>query len=325
MIDYLNISAAGLTAHYTNSRALFNVTLRAFPSLYPIFCQIMKSKTSKEQINFAYLLGGPKEWIGERQMEAYAHEDFEIKAHKYEYTVAISRDQIDDDQLGMVPGMIQELAMGMKRYQDELVAEFLIDHLDHTAIYPLGFDGKYLFADDHAWTTGYTVAQDNLVTTILTAANVEATLTAARLAMGQFRRPDGRLLGVRPNLLLTAPNQTDIARRALESDIMLLAATESAGGGAAVVERGEKNIAKTWGIRVQEHPLLDPGMWILIDTKWSTKPVIFLDRRPIEFASQTTQASDDVFLEEEYKFGVSWRGYVGAGMWFTCYGSDGTA
>ena len=69
----------------------------------------------------------------------------------------------------------------------------------------------------------------------------------------------------------------------------------------------------------------DDDHWFMMVTDRAIKPVILQWRRDVEFASQLSPDSDDVFMREHYKYGASWRGEVGPGMWFLVYGMNGTA
>lgn len=322
----LNISAGTLTAMYTNARALFNVTYREQTNLYPQFCTIIKSKSLTEQYNFAVGLGSMKEWVDERKLGKWATESFEKTNEKFEDSISVTRDEIEDDRLGLFGPMIQEMAIGARQFYDERVAALINQHIgDVETTFPAGFDGVPLFAIDHAWTTGYKTSQDNIRgVSVANAGKLDLTygqanIQAAQLQMAQFKRPDGKPFGTKADTLMVASNLVPVAKQILWSPTMNLAGTAG-----SATERGNLNPLADSGLRILENPWLTDSYWVLMCTKRAVRPVIFQDRRPTEFDSLTKGDSETAFMREEYYYGVSNRFAVAPWAWWMCVGGDGT-
>lgn len=62
--------------------------------------------------------------------------------------------------------------------------------------------------------------------------------------------------------------------------------------------------------------------WYLLDTSRAVKPLIFQSRRPFDFVAKTNpQASDMVWLRNEYEYGTDGRCNAGLGLWQLAYAS----
>lgn len=65
-------------------------------------------------------------------------------------------------------------------------------------------------------------------------------------------------------------------------------------------------------------------MWVLLDTSWPLKPLIFQQREAPNFVLQTDPQSDAVFLQKKFRFGAESRGNAGYGFWQMAYASKAT-
>lgn len=64
--------------------------------------------------------------------------------------------------------------------------------------------------------------------------------------------------------------------------------------------------------------------WFLLDLSRAIKPFVLQRRQKPELIAQTNPESDDVFMRNLYKYGVSDRKNVGYGLWQLAYGSKQT-
>ncbi|MFG9247857.1 Mu-like prophage major head subunit gpT family protein [Pseudomonas aeruginosa] len=63
-------------------------------------------------------------------------------------------------------------------------------------------------------------------------------------------------------------------------------------------------------------PAADPGAaWYLLDTSRSLKPLIYQERMKPSFTSMTKEDDEQVFMADEYRYGVRSRCSVGFGFW----------
>ncbi len=62
-------------------------------------------------------------------------------------------------------------------------------------------------------------------------------------------------------------------------------------------------------------------LWVLADCSRPLKPIIFQKRKDYQFRSQTTDATDRVFMRDEFAYGVDARVNVGFGFWQQAFAS----
>lgn len=106
----------------------------------------MSVPSSSAEEHYAWLGQVPKlrEWLGERQVEQMASHDYRIKNKKYEVTVAVKRDEIDDDRYGVYAPMMSEMGYGAATHPDELVFNLLKNGFSTPC-----YDGQFFFDADH--------------------------------------------------------------------------------------------------------------------------------------------------------------------------------
>lgn len=85
-----------------------------------------------------------REWIGDRVINAIAKHGYTLTNRDFENTVAVDRNDFEDDNLGIYGPLFQELGSAAKTFPDELLF----------ALVKLGFstncyDGQYFFDTDH--------------------------------------------------------------------------------------------------------------------------------------------------------------------------------
>lgn len=85
-----------------------------------------------------------REWIGERQIQNLVLHDYAIKNKTFENTVAVSREEIEDDQYGVYTPVIQQLGQDAALHPDELVFSLL-----NAGFSTPCYDGQYFFDTDH--------------------------------------------------------------------------------------------------------------------------------------------------------------------------------
>lgn len=73
----------------------------------------------------------------------------------------------------------------------------------------------------------------------------------------------------------------------------------------------------------QDIPASDPGTaWYLLDVSRAIKPVIYQERMPHNFQAMTEESDENVFMRDEYVYGVRGRSNVGFGFWQMAYKSQ---
>lgn len=243
-----------------------------------------------------------RRWEGERKVVNGKAYDYRVTAEKFELTMGIPVEEIEDDNIGAYNAMVMDMGEQVALWPDDLVFEALLAGQTE-----LAFDGKAFFADDHALKTGATI--DNLQTsTSLTKANLAGLIELMLGWVGE----DGRSLRVRPNLLVVPPALQEEALAIINSDILAQVF------GSNTAAAGETNTMKG-RLAIKVYPELGASAggsdtaFYLMDTTRSIKPLVFVERAAPKMTFKNSDDDDNVFWDDEVVFGVRARGAAGYG------------
>jgi phage major head subunit gpT-like protein len=104
----------------------------------------IKSTTSKNTYGFLGAFPIMREWTGPKRVKSLDEFEYDVKNKPYESTIAIKRDDIEDDNIGLAPiaaeGMGEEASYWRER---ELI------RLIKVSTSTLCYDGQYFFDTDH--------------------------------------------------------------------------------------------------------------------------------------------------------------------------------
>ncbi|WP_299734001.1 Mu-like prophage major head subunit gpT family protein [uncultured Endozoicomonas sp.] len=138
------ITPAVLGALFTGYKASFQRGLeRARPQWNMIATEVPSSTRSN---TYAWLSKFPKfeKWVGDRSLKKMAAKGYEIENEDYESTVAVPRNDIEDDQHGVYGMIFENMGEEALTFPDELVFQLLADGFTTEC-----HDGQYFFDTDH--------------------------------------------------------------------------------------------------------------------------------------------------------------------------------
>lgn len=138
------INATSINALFTGFKSEFNNGFNSAESYYGQIATEVPSTTSQE--TYAWLGQYPKlrEWIGDRQIKNMSASGYVLQNKKFESSVAVPRDAIDDDQYGIYSPMFREMGYAARVHPDELI--FALLAAGNTT---LCYDGKNFFDTTH--------------------------------------------------------------------------------------------------------------------------------------------------------------------------------
>lgn len=298
------VNKSSIQAAFVALKTLFNNAFAAAPSTWDKIAMKVPSSTGSNL--YAWLSAFPKmrRWVGEKHVKNLQAYSYSVVNEDWEATVAVNRNHIEDDQLGIYQPQAQMAGFSAKQLPDEIVYELV-----NNGFTALCYDGQYFFDVDHPVAGG---SVSNVGTKALSAATLaaaQASYGAARTAMRRFKDEDGRPIGVSPTVLLVPPALEDTARALLTVDRL---------------EDGKPNPYKSTAELVVEARLTSDTAWFLLDTSKPVRPFIYQERKAPVFVQQTDPEAEDVFNRKEYKFGAEARAAGGYGFWQMAYGSTGT-
>ncbi len=131
----------GLT---TGLKANFNKGLKAAKPQYTKIATVIKSNNRSE--DYAQLGSWPKikEWIGDRQLAKLSKHVYTITNKKYESSIVVPRDDVEDDVLGLYGAQAESIGDDAALFPDDLCFGLLIKGFTETC-----FDGQPFFDTEH--------------------------------------------------------------------------------------------------------------------------------------------------------------------------------
>ena len=292
------ITPAVLQALQTSFSKIFGTAFRSRPT--PLLSQLgmtVRSTTKTQTYGWMSPLFAMRKWIGPRVVQNLRANSYIIENEPYEATLAVDRDEIEDDQLGLFDTRVAELAYVGARLPEQLILEAL--NAGETG---LGFDGFAMFDTGHTLDPAGT--QDNVGAIPFNPGG----WAFVRATMQSYTGENSEPLGINPNLVVIPPEFEHMAKHIFNA--------ESAPGGGSNVQRGEARY-----LVVPE--LAGTTDWYAFDTTQPIKPFIFQLRKPVQLVSKTSVTDDNVFWQKEFVWGVDGRAGVGYGPWFLGYKSTG--
>lgn len=156
----LRVTSGKLVTINTGFRANFQTgrLAAAKDSTYLRVATKVPSTMREEEYGWLKDIPQIREWIGERQVNALADDGYKIRNKKFELTVGVKGDDINDDRVGLYAPTFQMLGDEVERFPDRQTYSLLKAGFATNC-----FDGQYFFDTDHPYTLadGTTGTQSN--------------------------------------------------------------------------------------------------------------------------------------------------------------------
>ena len=234
-----------------------------------------------EKLDFLGMVPALREWVGPRSAKKPLEHKYSVTLKKFESTVQLPLDWINNDKTGLVQ---QQMSMLAVRYNPQWYGKRIAALLNAGAS-GTGFDGKAFFADDHSWGDSGTI--DNLL--VYNAATADA--PTANEAATSIVEAVSALMGFKDDRGEPI-NETMSA--------MTIVAPTGAIGAAVLQAVKEKNLDTGTGVRT--NPVL--GLGLMIDVLVS--PRITVQR--MFCVNSTAGAVPFVFIENTGEFKRTMKG-----------------
>lgn len=102
------------------------------------------SSTAEEEYGWLGLFPAVREWLGDRVIQSIAVQRYAIRNKDYESTIAVPRNSIEDDKIGIFTPMFEELGRGAAELPDKLIFALMA-----AGFATFCYDGQYFFDTDH--------------------------------------------------------------------------------------------------------------------------------------------------------------------------------
>ena len=288
----MNITAATLDAIFKAFQTKFNEAQKAaqgrvFPNdLIPDDIAIaFTGGGSATQHSWLEQLHGIHEWVGERVLNNAKLGKLTVVNRDFENTVKVSRNEIEDDQYGVYSPLIGMMGADAENLWKKLAIEALLGNGEWADGNPFFCSGRVLGKSTFT----------NAVTTALSKAAVEAAIAAMR----GWTLYGGEPGEVRPDVLLVGPSLEATAKQICEADLV-------ADGGTTV-----SNVSPAKALKVRVCQSLIGGHaneWYVFGDKNGVKAVGIQKRKLPELTRMDRDTDGNVFMRNEYLYGVHARG-----------------
>lgn len=138
------INDATLTTLFKGFKTLYTMEFDGTKSFKDTVAMEVTSATAEEQYGWLGMFPDLREWIGARHIHGLQTHGFTIRNRKFESTVMVPRDIIEDDKVSIFKPMFLEMGRVAKQHPDTLIFELLKDGFTATC-----YDGQNFFDDEH--------------------------------------------------------------------------------------------------------------------------------------------------------------------------------
>ncbi|MBT2131219.1 Mu-like prophage major head subunit gpT family protein [Aliiroseovarius lamellibrachiae] len=140
------VTAASLAALQVGFKKNFQDAFTAMrpDADYAKIATVIQSTSASETYGWLGKFPKMREWIGERVIKDMAAKGYSITNKDFEATVGVSRNDIDDDNLGIYAPLFQEMGNSAAQQPDDLTFGLLANGRTEEC-----FDGQYFFDTDH--------------------------------------------------------------------------------------------------------------------------------------------------------------------------------
>jgi phage major head subunit gpT-like protein len=307
----MNITPAGLQLLFQEVQLQYQQAYDAAPTVYQQICTEVPSRTRETHYGWMDKIPMVREWLGPRVAQNVAAQSYTLRNRKWELTLAIKREDIEDEQMELFSAAPQMLGEQTKIHPDILCQQVI-----EAGTANLTFDNAAFFSASHPIDTLNAAAgtQSNLFTSGTSGAMPlnNANLAAARTRMRQFKGRDGQPLGINMTHILVPPALEETAN-VLQSAELISPGT--AAFGTAAGAPSTNTLRGTFQVIVSDRLTSDTAWYPLCLNK-PIKPFVFQNRKPVEFTFMVNPNDPNVWNLDEYQYGTRARYNVGYGLWF---------
>ncbi|RKY42045.1 MAG: hypothetical protein DRP85_04125 [Candidatus Makaraimicrobium thalassicum] len=286
-----------LTAPALNTLFIKTFNKFADATKWKQYCQVLPSSSQYEDYAWFAEQIVVREFKDSRQLSDFGELRFQAENIKFEATIQIPQDLIDDAKYGVIGQLIRQLAIKMARDPDKRATNLL--KAAHTTTC---YDGTYWCGTAHPGVDG-----GPTISNYTTSGFGPDALKEALKRLTTWPDRTGEIYDVNPNLLIVGRDDEFTARRWLSSQTIVTGNT---------AEIPSQNIYSQLGIKLLVLNQLTAGQWFLMDTGFGIMPIIFQQRQKITtgFVPGPGRADEGgdafTFMHDCKIFGAKYRGVM---------------
>ncbi|WP_323939585.1 Mu-like prophage major head subunit gpT family protein [Aeromonas caviae] len=138
------ITPALLQSLFTGFKKNFEDAKSEAPTQYTKISTVIKSTTKSNTYGWLGKFPSLRKWVGDRVIESMKTHVYQIVNEDFEATVAVDRNDIEDDELGIYAPLFQEMGLAAGVHPDELCFGLLGAGFTTPC-----YDAQYFFDTDH--------------------------------------------------------------------------------------------------------------------------------------------------------------------------------
>jgi phage major head subunit gpT-like protein len=280
----------------TTFSALFRRGYAGTKVWWPLIATLVPSSSRSNTYGWMQSNSRMREFVGEREFANLVAQSYVIENKTFEKSVEVSRDDIEDDNLGVYNPLFEELGMASAKNPDYLLADLLKD--GHAT---LCHDEQYFFDTDHPVNpkkASLGVLSNAFLSKALTATNFEH----VRAQMMSWVDEGGNPRGIVADTLFVPP--------ALEAAGERIVMADKDASGADNVNKGKAKLVVMPELAGQD------TTWYLACCNRPLKPLIYQQRRGSNMVRRDSPTDECVFKENKAQYGIDQRENAGYGLWW---------
>lgn len=291
------ITNATVKAAFRSFDALFNQAFKAATPEWGKVAMKLPSTTSQNVLAWLDRLPTVREWLGDRVIQDIVASGYTLTNQDWETTVGLSRNDIEDDNIGIYRPIVQHMGSQVAYHPDTKIYPLLTSGFTDTC-----YDGVAFFGT-HTWQDSSFTNTDTLA---LSPENYETVF--ARLTR-QLGGPDGKKpLMSQPKFLLVVPPE-------LRAMAMSIVSVETDVYGASNKNFGTAEL-------LVSNLLTSATKWFLLVVNNPVMPLVFQERTTPKATNLIKDDDENVVMRKQYIYGYDYRGTFGYGLWQLAYGCN---
>ncbi len=285
----MDINRKNIETLFKGFDASFKDAFTLAPDSWKKFAMTVQSGTASNIYPFIEQFGGMREWTGDRQIKNISSMKLEIINRSFEDTVAVKRNDIEDDQVGIYSVLISQMGLNAAKIWQELAVSAL---LSDAAVWA---DGAAFFGTSRKY-------GEHAVSNLSEAALSQDSYKAARQAMMEYKSHSGKALGVVPNLLIVG-SKNEAAAFGIVKDSLAVAGVSGRAGSTENPWFGTADY-----IVLPELSGDYEDLWFLAASSGVLKPLVVQQRKQPVLTRLDSDNDENVFMRNEYIYGTEARG-----------------
>ena len=158
------INSATLNGIKTSFNVIFNKAFAEAPSQYKEIAMDVPSTAAENTYAWLGMTTKFREWIGDRVIQNLETHGYTIRNKKFENTVGVSEDDIEDDNLGVYTPLVQNLGYDAKVHPVKPIVfqkrkDYRFQAITDSKSEIVFKEGKYLYGVDARVNAGYALWQ----------------------------------------------------------------------------------------------------------------------------------------------------------------------